>query len=409
MADEAHNFLHPPAPPPPSSMSHREAANGGCGEIVEVQGGHIVRSTGRKDRHSKVCTAKGPRDRRVRLSAHTAIQFYDVQDRLGFDRPSKAVDWLIKKAKASIDELAQLPPWNPADAMRNAAANAKPRRTAAKTRISPSPPPPSQQQQNQLQFGGFDGAAEHRGNENESSFLPPSMDSDSIADTIKSFFPVVGSSTEAPPPNQLMHSNYHHHHPPDLLSRTNSHNQDLRLSLHSFPDGPPSLLHHHHSASASTAEPVLFYGQSNPLGYDTSTGGWEQQSIQRLVAWNSGGATETGNGGGGGGGGGGGFLFAPPAPSTTSFQPVLGQSQLYSQRGPLQSSYSPMIRAWFDPHHHHQSISTDDLNHHIPHPVHQGEFSSGFRIPARFQGQEEEQHDGFSNKPSSASSISRHR
>jgi hypothetical protein len=35
------------------------------GEIVQVQGGHIVRSTGRKDRHSKVYTAKGPRDRRV--------------------------------------------------------------------------------------------------------------------------------------------------------------------------------------------------------------------------------------------------------------------------------------------------------------------------------------------------------
>ncbi|KAJ4897980.1 hypothetical protein Rs2_24774 [Raphanus sativus] len=100
--DEAHRFLHPP-PPPSSSMRRRAtseaAANGGCGEIVEVQGGHIVRSTGRKDRHSKVCTAKGPRDRRVRLSAHTAIQFYDVQDRLGFDRPSKAVDWLIKRPR----------------------------------------------------------------------------------------------------------------------------------------------------------------------------------------------------------------------------------------------------------------------------------------------------------------------
>ncbi|XP_027929174.1 transcription factor TCP3-like isoform X2 [Vigna unguiculata] len=83
------------------------------GEIVQVQGGHIVRSTGRKDRHSKVYTAKGPRDRRVRLSAHTAIQFYDVQDRLGYDRPSKAVDWLIKKAKNAIDKLAELPPWHP--------------------------------------------------------------------------------------------------------------------------------------------------------------------------------------------------------------------------------------------------------------------------------------------------------
>lgn len=86
---------------------------GAGGEIVQVQGGHIVRSTGRKDRHSKVSTAKGPRDRRVRLSAHTAIQFYDVQDRLGYDRPSKAVDWLIEKAKSAIDKLAELPPWHP--------------------------------------------------------------------------------------------------------------------------------------------------------------------------------------------------------------------------------------------------------------------------------------------------------
>ncbi|XP_072999723.1 transcription factor PCF5-like [Typha latifolia] len=79
---------------------------GGGGEIVEVEGGgRIVRSTGRKDRHSKVCTAKGFRDRRVRLAAHTAIQFYDVQDRLGYDRPSKAADWLIENAKAAIDSL----------------------------------------------------------------------------------------------------------------------------------------------------------------------------------------------------------------------------------------------------------------------------------------------------------------
>lgn len=83
------------------------------GEIVKVQGGHIVRSTGRKDRHSKVYTAKGARDRRVRLSAHTAIQFYDVQDRLGYDRPSKAVDWLITKAQSAIDKLEKLPPLDP--------------------------------------------------------------------------------------------------------------------------------------------------------------------------------------------------------------------------------------------------------------------------------------------------------
>ncbi|XAR72568.1 hypothetical protein NMG60_11019255 [Bertholletia excelsa] len=87
--------------------------NSGEGEIVQVQGGHILRSIGRKDRHSKVITAKGPRDRRVRLSAHTAIRFYDVQDRLGYDRPSKAVDWLMKNAKNAIDKLSELPPKNP--------------------------------------------------------------------------------------------------------------------------------------------------------------------------------------------------------------------------------------------------------------------------------------------------------
>ncbi|KAH0943678.1 hypothetical protein HID58_003315, partial [Brassica napus] len=595
--DEAHHFLHP-QPPPPSSMRHRAASD----EI-------------------------GPRDRRVRLSAHTAIQFYDVQDRLGFDRPSKAVDWLIRKAQTSIDELAQLPPWSPADAIRNA----KPRRTAAKTKISPSPPPP---QREQLQFGGarsggFDGEAELP------SFLPPSTDSES-------FFPVVGSSTEAPP------------------------RQDLRLSLHSFPDGAPSLLHHHHHHH-SAPEPVLFYGQSNPFGYD----GWEQQSIQRLIRmkasydrghkafleWeadkrrrsrlcsgDSGDITctdestshnaivhETGvvrncslsD------------LIQPALDSETVHEsdmvihtvpaaevsvqsetilekdvfaetghedelrtvkglqklsellqaqlchvqmksldvitlltseqqtlepkrrsskswhfkykaenvglckqynhvlyyacwilhmrdwlrqrkdgqclkfwhsrfpcvPVLaeiwrslckiitqgenkavagmsqcenlaitlisvihtferfrvengsvwissmilschvlyhaclmskrtgqmflfqmpqilqvlqhflvgeGEFHLCPQRGPLQSSYTPMIRAWFDPH-HHQSISTEDLSHHIPPPVFaSGEFSSGFRVPARFQGQEEEQQDGLTNKPSSASSVSRH-
>ncbi|EFJ25614.1 hypothetical protein SELMODRAFT_28794, partial [Selaginella moellendorffii] len=50
-------------------------------------------------------TSKGLRDRRVRLSVATAIQFYDVQDRLGYDQPSKAVEWLLKKAKAAIDDL----------------------------------------------------------------------------------------------------------------------------------------------------------------------------------------------------------------------------------------------------------------------------------------------------------------
>ncbi|KAJ8449932.1 hypothetical protein Cgig2_029294 [Carnegiea gigantea] len=79
----------------------------------------VSRASGGKDRHSKVWTARGPRDRRVRLSVNTAIQFYDLQDRLGYEQPSKAVEWLIKAAADAINELpsldscATLPPETP--------------------------------------------------------------------------------------------------------------------------------------------------------------------------------------------------------------------------------------------------------------------------------------------------------
>ncbi|KAJ3669984.1 hypothetical protein LUZ60_010308 [Juncus effusus] len=68
----------------------------------------VSRASGGKDRHSKVYTAKGIRDRRVRLSVSTAIQFYDLQDRLGYDQPSKAIEWLIKAASNAIDKLPSL-------------------------------------------------------------------------------------------------------------------------------------------------------------------------------------------------------------------------------------------------------------------------------------------------------------
>ncbi|XP_062214392.1 transcription factor PCF6-like [Phragmites australis] len=69
-----------------------------------------VRASGGKDRHSKVYTAKGIRDRRVRLSVPTAIQFYDLQDRLGYDQPSKAIEWLINAASPTIEMLPALDP-----------------------------------------------------------------------------------------------------------------------------------------------------------------------------------------------------------------------------------------------------------------------------------------------------------
>ncbi|KAJ0963502.1 hypothetical protein J5N97_028624 [Dioscorea zingiberensis] len=74
----------------------------------------VSRLFGGKDRHSKVSTIRGLRDRRVRLSVPTAIQLYDLQERLGLNQPSKVVDWLLKATQNEIDKLPplQIPPGN---------------------------------------------------------------------------------------------------------------------------------------------------------------------------------------------------------------------------------------------------------------------------------------------------------
>ncbi|KAI7999296.1 Transcription factor TCP24 [Camellia lanceoleosa] len=82
-----------------------EIGGGGVGRLCGWPSSRIVRvsgASGGKDRHSKVWTSKGLRDR---LSVTTAIQFYDLQDRLGYDQPSKTVEWLLKAAAKFIDEL----------------------------------------------------------------------------------------------------------------------------------------------------------------------------------------------------------------------------------------------------------------------------------------------------------------
>ncbi|KAL5544637.1 hypothetical protein UlMin_008421 [Ulmus minor] len=68
----------------------------------------VSRTFGGKDRHSKVCTVRGLRDRRIRLSVPTAVQLYDLQDRLGLSQPSKVIDWLIEATKSDIDKLPPL-------------------------------------------------------------------------------------------------------------------------------------------------------------------------------------------------------------------------------------------------------------------------------------------------------------
>lgn len=74
----------------------------------------VPRELGGKDRHSKVSTIRGLRDRRVRLSVQTAIQLYDLQDKLGVKQPSKVVDWLLNAARHEIDKLPPLPFFPPA-------------------------------------------------------------------------------------------------------------------------------------------------------------------------------------------------------------------------------------------------------------------------------------------------------
>ncbi|KAK1427260.1 hypothetical protein QVD17_15943 [Tagetes erecta] len=58
-----------------------------------------------RDRHSKIHTARGLRDRRIRLSCDVAKKFFGLQDLLGFDMASKTVDWLLTESKTAILDL----------------------------------------------------------------------------------------------------------------------------------------------------------------------------------------------------------------------------------------------------------------------------------------------------------------
>lgn len=58
-----------------------------------------------RDRHSKINTARGLRDRRMRLSLDVARSFFGLQDMLGYDKASKTVEWLLLQSKHEIDKL----------------------------------------------------------------------------------------------------------------------------------------------------------------------------------------------------------------------------------------------------------------------------------------------------------------
>ncbi|CAH2059960.1 unnamed protein product, partial [Thlaspi arvense] len=291
------------------------------GEIVEVQGGHIIRATGRKDRHSKVFTSKGPRDRRVRLSAHTAIQFYDVQDRLGYDRPSKAVDWLIKKAKSAIDklEVSQEPETN---------INTKP---------GPSSSEPSlvNNQTNQTQF------------------VAANLDPE---DAMKTFFPATATTNGGGGGTNMNFQNYPHHNDDNIVSRTAATtpnlSQDLGLSLHPF-QGHNNNTVVPETNNFATAHFETFGRISgwnhHDLAMTSSSSPSENQQEQERSS--------------------GGFMVNHHQPSMMTLlnsqqqQVFLGGQQ--QQRGTLQSSLFPhSFRSWdhhqttSDHHHHHNQASS---------------------------------------------------
>ncbi|KAK7257379.1 hypothetical protein RIF29_31317 [Crotalaria pallida] len=261
------------------------------GEIVQVDGGHIIRSTSRKDRHSKVYTSKGPRDRRVRLSAHTAIEFYDVQDRLGYDRPSKAVDWLINKAKPSIDKLAELPPWQPTSLEENNSGSSDKISIAKQSESSSY----SFLLQRQLD------ETENQDKYSASAFIPPHIDTtDPIA-----LFPITSATSS------LNFQSYQ----PDIITRANNNStQDLGLSLHSFQNHAGGV----NQTPSNEEHQSLLVGQA-PVGFENH--------YQRIVNWNS-------------------------EEFTANSHQFLGQGNnssgsAYSQRGTtLQSSFSPSDRSW---------------------------------------------------------------
>ncbi|TXG51508.1 hypothetical protein EZV62_024032 [Acer yangbiense] len=65
----------------------------------------IRKRASKRDRHSKINTAKGLRDRRMRLSLDVARNFFGLQDMLGYDKASKTVEWLLIQAKQEIKKL----------------------------------------------------------------------------------------------------------------------------------------------------------------------------------------------------------------------------------------------------------------------------------------------------------------
>ncbi|WOL08829.1 teosinte branched1-like TCP transcription factor [Canna indica] len=93
----------PPPDPEAGEETTVQAAPAAAAERSTAGGGRGKRC--RTDRHSKIHTSQGLRDRRMRLSLSVARQFFRLQDILRFDKASHTIDWLLKQSKSAIDQL----------------------------------------------------------------------------------------------------------------------------------------------------------------------------------------------------------------------------------------------------------------------------------------------------------------
>lgn len=75
--------------------------------MAEQQQSQRKRASSKRDRHSKINTLRGPRDRRMRLSLPVARQFFGLQDMLGVDKASKTVEWLLFQSRHAIKKLSR--------------------------------------------------------------------------------------------------------------------------------------------------------------------------------------------------------------------------------------------------------------------------------------------------------------
>ncbi|KAF5190651.1 Transcription factor tb1 [Thalictrum thalictroides] len=89
------------------SSTNNNTNAGSCKKVYGMNGKILKKRSGKKDRHSKIVTAQGTRDRRMRLSLEIARKFFDLQDMLGFDKASKTVEWLLGKSEEAINELSK--------------------------------------------------------------------------------------------------------------------------------------------------------------------------------------------------------------------------------------------------------------------------------------------------------------